>query len=66
VVSGLIVGIVLSSGLHSFLARWMGATIPFPLMLLSAGLLLIVAFVPCIVPAARASMIQPVKALRNE
>jgi predicted permease len=64
--SGLFVGIVLSSGLRSFLVRWLGVTIQFPIMLVSAGILLIVAGVACIVPAVRGSMMQPMKALRNE
>lgn len=65
--SGLAVGLSLSLGIHSLLAHWMENTVNNPLMVLASCLLLVVvAFLACIVPAIRASMIHPIKALRVE
>jgi predicted permease len=65
--SGLAVGLLLSFGFHRLLAHWMENTVSNPLMPLAACLLLVgVAFLACIVPAIRASMIRPMNALRVE
>jgi predicted permease len=65
--SGLLIGFVLSFGLHGLLAHWIEGAASNPLMILAVCLLLIaVAFLACVVPALRASMVQPMKALRVE
>ncbi len=65
--SGIVVGIVLSFGLHGVLAHWIeGATTNVLMMLAICALLLVVGLLACIVPALRASMVQPMKALRVE
>jgi len=65
--SGLAIGLLLSLGIHNLLAHWMESTVSNPLMVLASCLLLVVvAFLACIVPAIRASMIRPMKALREE
>jgi predicted permease len=65
--SGLVVGLALSFGLNSFISRWMGNSIGDPRLILGVCfLLLAVALLACIVPAFRASLVQPMKALRNQ
>jgi predicted permease len=65
--SGIVIGLGLSFGLRGLLAHWVEGAASNPLMMLAVCLLLIaVAFLACIVPAFRASMIQPMKALRVE
>jgi len=67
VASGLAVGLLLSFGLHRLLSHWVGDTVRNPVMVLAASLLVVlVALLACIVPAIRASMIRPMKALRIE
>jgi len=65
--AGLAVGLALSFGLSGLLSRWIGSSISDPLLILAVCLLLlVVALLACIVPAFRASIIQPMKALRTE
>jgi ABC-type antimicrobial peptide transport system permease subunit len=64
--AGIGCGLLLSLGVHHWLSHWMKGT-GNPGMLLSATLILfIVALLACIVPAMRASIIDPAKALRTE
>jgi predicted permease len=62
--SGLVVGLILSLGLHGLLSRWMEDTNDPMIILAVCVLLVFVALLACIVPAFRASLIQPMKALR--
>ncbi|QNI31766.1 ABC transporter permease [Alloacidobacterium dinghuense] len=65
--TGLLVGLILSFGLSGLLSRWIGNTTSNPFLVLTVGLLLVVvALLACIVPAFRASLVQPMKALRTE
>ena len=65
--AGLSVGLVLSFSLSSLLSRWIENSVRDPLLILGVCLLLlIVALLACIVPAFRASLIRPMKALRTE
>jgi predicted permease len=65
--AGLIAGLALSFSLHSLLSRWIEHSTRNPLLVLASGfLLLAVALAACIVPAFRASLVQPMKALRTE
>ena len=67
VTAGLAVGLALSFGLSGLLSRWIGSSIGDPTLILAVCLLLlVVALLACIVPAFRASIIQPMKALRTE
>ena len=65
--SGIVVGLILSFGLHRLLARWTLVSEGNPLMVLAVcPVLLIVALLACAVPALRASLNHPMKALRME
>jgi len=65
--TGMLVGLLLSFGLGGLLSRWTGAGGDNPFLVLGVCiLLLIVALLACIVPAFRASLVQPMKALRTE
>jgi predicted permease len=65
--AGLAAGLVLSFSLSGLLSRWIEDSVRDPLLILAVCLLLlVVALLACIVPAFRASLIQPMKALRNE
>jgi hypothetical protein len=65
--TGLLIGLALSFGLNSLFLRLIGASISNPLLILAVCLLLlVVALLACIVPGFRASLIQPMKALRIE
>lgn len=65
--AGLLVGLLLSFGVGSLLSRWIGTGSGNPFLVLGVcGLLLTVALLACIVPAFRASLVQPMKALRTE
>jgi predicted permease len=64
---GLLVGLVLSFSLNGLFSRWIGNGTSNPLLILGVCLLLlVVALLACIVPGFRASLIQPMKALRIE
>jgi len=65
--AGLVVGLALSFGLNGLFSRWIGDSIDDPMLILAVCLLLlVVALLACIVPAFRASLVQPMKALRIE
>lgn len=65
--AGVAVGLVLSFSLNSLFSRWIGAGITSPLLVIAVCLVLLaVALLACIVPAFRASLVQPMKALRIE
>ena len=65
--AGLAVGLIASFGLSKLFSGWIENSVSDPLMILGVCLLLlVVALAACIVPAFRASLIQPMKALRNE
>jgi ABC-type antimicrobial peptide transport system permease subunit len=65
--AGLVVGLALSFGLNGLISRWIGTSLSNPLLILAVCfLLLVVALLACIVPGFRASLIQPMKALRIE
>lgn len=65
--AGLAIGLALSFGLSGLLSRLIGSSIHNPLLILGVCLLLlVVALLACIIPGLRASLIQPMKALRIE
>lgn len=65
--AGVAVGLVLSFSLNGLFSRWIGTGASDPLLILAVCLLLlVVALLACIVPAFRASLVQPMKALRIE
>jgi predicted permease len=65
--SGVVGGLLLSFCLHNLLCQWFGNSTQSPALILWASLLLCgVALLACIVPAVRASLIEPMKALRTE
>jgi putative ABC transport system permease protein len=64
---GIVVGLGLSFGLNRFLAQWMENVSASPLILLAASLLLVgVGSLACLLPARRASAVNPMIALRGE
>lgn len=64
---GLAIGMALSFALHGLLSRWIENSTRSPFLVVASGLLLLaVALAACIVPAFRASLVQPMKALRTE
>jgi len=65
--SGIAAGLVLSVALDRILAQWAAGSARDPLILLGAvGVLSVVAGVACALPARRASVIDPMSALRIE
>ncbi|MGC1295960.1 MAG: ABC transporter permease [Alloacidobacterium sp.] len=65
--AGLIAGLALSFSLNGLISHWIGTSISDPRLILAVCLLLFaVALLACIVPAFRASLVQPMKALRIE
>ncbi|WP_158750850.1 ABC transporter permease [Acidobacterium sp. S8] len=65
--AGLVIGLVASFSLSSLLSSWIENSVLDPWTILSVCfVLLVVALAACIVPAFRASLIQPMQALRNE
>lgn len=65
--AGVGVGLVLSFSLNGLFSRWIGTGASDPLLILAVCmLLLVVALLACIVPAFRASLVQPMNALRIE
>jgi ABC-type antimicrobial peptide transport system permease subunit len=64
---GIGIGLALSFGLHRLIARWVANSSHNPLLVLSVSLLLlVVAVIACLVPARRASSVDPMAALRCE
>jgi putative ABC transport system permease protein len=67
VVFGIVAGLGLSFALKQLIAQWVENTSTNPLILLAASLLLLgVAALACLVPARRASAVDPMTALRSE
>jgi len=64
---GVAVGLALSFGLNRLIARWIESGTQDPLLILTASLVLIaVAALACLIPARRATAIDPMAALRCE
>ena len=64
---GVAVGLALSFGLNRLIARWIEGGTQDPLLILTASLVLIaVAALACLIPARRATAIDPMAALRCE
>jgi ABC-type antimicrobial peptide transport system permease subunit len=67
VVLGIIAGLGLSFALNRLIAQWVENTSGSPLILLAASFLLLgVAALACLLPARRASAVDPMTALRSE
>ena len=65
--SGVLAGAVLAVGLNRLLARWIEGMSRSPLILLAVTVVLIgTAILACLVPARRASSVDPMEALRYE
>ena len=65
--AGISIGLALSLGLNRLIARWVENGASSPLLVLSVSLLLVVvAVIACLVPARRASSVDPMTALRCE
>jgi predicted permease len=64
---GILAGLVLSFALNRFIARWVENASASPLILLAVSVLLLaVAGLACLLPARRASAVDPMRALRCE
>jgi ABC-type antimicrobial peptide transport system permease subunit len=64
---GIGIGLALSIGLNRLIARWVENSDPNPLLVVGASLLLLaVAALACLLPARRASSVDPMTALRCE
>jgi len=64
---GIVAGLVLSFSLNRLIARWIESGARDPLMILTVSLVLIaVAALACVIPARRATAIDPMAALRCE
>jgi putative ABC transport system permease protein len=64
---GIATGLALSLGLNRLIARWIESGARNPFMILTVSLVLIaVAVLACIIPARRATAIDPMTALRCE
>jgi predicted permease len=64
---GLVVGLALSFGLSKMIAGWIQSSSSNPLLIVGVSLLLLtVAALACLVPAQRASSVDPMTALRRE
>src|ERR1700733_10158586 len=64
---GILVGLGLSFALNRLIAQWVENASASPLILLAASLLLLgVAALACLLPARRASAVNPMTALRSE
>jgi predicted permease len=67
VVFGIVAGLGLSFALKQFIAQWVENASTNPLILFAASLLLLgVAALACLIPARRASAVDPMTALRSE
>ena len=67
VVFGIVAGLGLSFALKQLIAQWVENASTNPLILFAASLLLLgVAALACLVPARRASAVDPMTALRSE
>jgi ABC-type antimicrobial peptide transport system permease subunit len=65
--AGMLAGLMLSAGLNSLLVKWTDSGSRDPLLLLAAALLLVfTSLLAGLVPARRASTIDPIRALRFE
>jgi putative ABC transport system permease protein len=64
---GIVVGLAVSVGLNRIISHWVQSSSRDPLMLLIVAVVLVmIALLACILPARRAAMLDPVKALRTE
>jgi ABC-type antimicrobial peptide transport system permease subunit len=67
VVTGILVGALLSLAMKRVVAQWaQGSSINFPVLLGVTVLLGLVATIACVLPAHRASTVDPMQALRYE
>jgi len=65
--AGVVVGLALSLGLNRLIGRWVAGSAHNPVVLLAvSALLLVVCLVACLLPARRASSVDPMTALRCE
>ncbi len=65
--AGILAGLALSLSLNGLISRLIGNDASDPMLIFAVCLLLLaVALLACIVPAVRASLVQPMKALRTE
>ena len=65
--SGVVVGLALSLGLNRLIGRWVAGSAHNPMILLAVStLLLAVCLLACLLPARRASSVDPTEALRCE
>jgi predicted permease len=65
--SGLVAGLFITLALQKFMARWINSTSHNPLILVAVALLFLMSAAgACLIPALRATSIDPVQALRYE